>query len=390
MHFNLPRVSGAEIGPDGSTDLAVWLFFQIAAGHIALPILVATFLFAKTVPKHPGVLTVCFTWILSGVFSTLLFYVGEHKGPEPSQGLCIAQASLLGAVPMMTCSALLLLDYRIWRTYDGHDVHIRPESRRQKYIQLVIYVIPFIVFGIFVAIAASLALNHPHRVDREQRYFYCSLDWAPFSTAVAVLSALFCFVAAGLEVLIAVKLSRHWHLLRSEDHLTDEKLSLVLRTSIFTSYLLASSMVNLVSIWVPLGVVPDMLSASVGMALFLIFVSRRVILRAWAFWRRSQAADTSMTTNTTLTLPPKRRYRAYRDSLASSSIPTLSRTGSQTLGSFAGRSSQTLTMQDYGYGYSEFKGPGQGVQVIGRPEEAFKHIKIQPDKPRTTISTWGF
>lgn len=146
------------------------------------------------------------------------------------------------------------------------------------------------------------------------------------------------------------------------------------------------------------------------MALFLIFVSRRVsdpsfsrlmyhtqqkfpaqvILRAWAFWHRSQVADTSMATDTNLTVPPKRRYRAYRDSLASSSIPTLSRTGSHTLGSFAGRSSQTLTMQDYGYGYSEFKGPGQGVQVIGRPEEAFTHIKIQPDKPRTTISTWGF
>lgn len=94
MHFNLPRtsftvalihcyvfrlpascsvgISGAEIGPDGPTDLAVWIFFQIAAGHITLPILVATFLFAKTVPKHPAVLTVCFTWILSGVFSTLL------------------------------------------------------------------------------------------------------------------------------------------------------------------------------------------------------------------------------------------------------------------------------------------------------------------------------
>ena len=29
------------------------------------------------------------------------FYVGEHKGPEPGRGLCIAQASLLEAVPPM-------------------------------------------------------------------------------------------------------------------------------------------------------------------------------------------------------------------------------------------------------------------------------------------------
>ena len=29
------------------------------------------------------------------------FYVGEHRGPEPDRHLCVAQASLLGAVPIM-------------------------------------------------------------------------------------------------------------------------------------------------------------------------------------------------------------------------------------------------------------------------------------------------
>ena len=118
-------VTEDELGASAPADLAGWLFFQIAAGHVALPILLATFLFAKTVPTHPAVVTICITWILSGVFSTLLcvvwpfdlhcpsesmltaisnnfrFYVGQHKGPEPSRGLCIAQASLLGAVPIM-------------------------------------------------------------------------------------------------------------------------------------------------------------------------------------------------------------------------------------------------------------------------------------------------
>ena len=65
-------ITEEEIGPQGPTDLAAWLFFQIAAGHIALPVLTATFIFARTVTKIPALIVVCITWILSAVFSTLL------------------------------------------------------------------------------------------------------------------------------------------------------------------------------------------------------------------------------------------------------------------------------------------------------------------------------
>ncbi|PSR70471.1 hypothetical protein PHLCEN_2v13622 [Hermanssonia centrifuga] len=46
--------------------------------------------------------------------------------------------------------------------------------------------------------------------------------------------------------------------------------------------------------------------------------------------------------------------------------------------------------------YYEAKTQGKGVQIIGRPDEAFrrpeevvKNIKSKKDK-RSTISTWGF
>lgn len=61
-----------EIEPHAPTYLAVWLFFQIAAGHVALPILAATLVFAKSVRKVPALVVVCITWIISGISSTLL------------------------------------------------------------------------------------------------------------------------------------------------------------------------------------------------------------------------------------------------------------------------------------------------------------------------------
>ncbi|KIP06202.1 hypothetical protein PHLGIDRAFT_468009 [Phlebiopsis gigantea 11061_1 CR5-6] len=197
------RITEEEIGSHGPTDLAVWLFFQIAAGHIALPILTATFILARTVTKIPALIIVCLTWILSAVFSTLLFYVGEHTGPEPGKGLCIAQASLLGATPLMTCSAVILLAIYVWKTYDDPDlgVDMQPRTRTGKLGKIALHCSPFFILGLFVAIGVTIALKHPERVTRTQEYFYCSLDWPPFTEAVSIISTLLCIVAMGIETL---------------------------------------------------------------------------------------------------------------------------------------------------------------------------------------------
>lgn len=58
--------------PGARTDLAIWFFFEIAANHVGLPILVATFFFAKTVRRDPTLINMCITWIIAGIASCLL------------------------------------------------------------------------------------------------------------------------------------------------------------------------------------------------------------------------------------------------------------------------------------------------------------------------------
>ena len=62
----------AQNDSDTPTDMAIWLFFQITAGHILLPLLVATSLFARGLPFHPAVVNLCCTWILAAIVSSLL------------------------------------------------------------------------------------------------------------------------------------------------------------------------------------------------------------------------------------------------------------------------------------------------------------------------------
>ena len=61
-----------EIGPNAPTYLAVWLFFQILGSHVLLPLLVATFLLSTAVVRHSTVISLCCTWIIAGIVSSLL------------------------------------------------------------------------------------------------------------------------------------------------------------------------------------------------------------------------------------------------------------------------------------------------------------------------------
>ena len=76
IHIDGCHASGAsqeEIGSGASADLAAWIFFQISAGHILLPVLAATFVLSKKAARSPLVVNVCLTWIISSIVSSLLW-----------------------------------------------------------------------------------------------------------------------------------------------------------------------------------------------------------------------------------------------------------------------------------------------------------------------------
>jgi hypothetical protein len=59
------------VGTSSVALLYLFLFFQLV-DQIFLPVLIATFLLSKTVKRHPTVVNVCMTWIISGITSSLL------------------------------------------------------------------------------------------------------------------------------------------------------------------------------------------------------------------------------------------------------------------------------------------------------------------------------
>jgi hypothetical protein len=108
-----------DIGHNAKALLNTFLVLHISSSHIGLPLLVITFLFSKNAKRHPTVINVCISWILSGISSIMLWvvilmcfqhnltvvlislYAGQNTGPEPGKALCRAQTSLMyGTWPM--------------------------------------------------------------------------------------------------------------------------------------------------------------------------------------------------------------------------------------------------------------------------------------------------
>ncbi|KAH8104776.1 hypothetical protein BXZ70DRAFT_615578 [Cristinia sonorae] len=356
------RITAEQIGPSGTSFLAAWLFFQIAANHVFLFILVITFLFSRSASRHPAVINVCITWIISGIMSSILFYVSNETGVDPQQGICTAQASLISGIAPMTTTALLILVIHLSMSITPFK-HVTTTRWTGFRFNPALLALPYLVFGLFASIGVGLAMQHPDRVNREQRFFYCSLDWPAFTDALTILSTLVCLITVALEVRIWRFLSHNWRNVREGEMGID--VDLITRTSVFTFYFFTSTVINLAANWsqkLQQTAAPDLVSASVGMALFFIFASHKSVLRTWAFWNRRVSSQ-----------PPS--YAPTERTASFLQMPTLEHGETSSSHTFLG--TEPLIKQYYegkvgpqSRGLNN-SGNGGGVTIIRKPEEAF-------------------
>ncbi|KIM89227.1 hypothetical protein PILCRDRAFT_216764 [Piloderma croceum F 1598] len=234
-----------------------FLVLQIIPSHAGLPLLVITFLFSQGAKRHPTLINVCISWIMSGIFSTMLLYAGQSTGPEPDKALCMAQTSLLYGVTPMCAVAILMLVYYVWTCYDSH---------RYK--------------------PTVLATHNPEKVNRSRRFFYCSLDYHPLSNSMSIFTAFICLSATAIEIRIALMLHRNWRGLRKAGKSSGVSVQFIVRILVFGTYIFMSMLFSLATVWDPRSAVPDMYVATIRFAVMLIFGSQPDVWRTWWPWRR--------------------------------------------------------------------------------------------------------
>jgi len=348
------RVTAEQLGSDASRDLAVWLFFQLAADHVLLPLLVATLLLSRNITRRPTVVNVCCTWIIAGVASALLLYVGEETGPEPGQSLCIAQSALLSGVLPMTSVACLALVYDNWSSIKPTAVQARRKVHPGYIVTAFLLCAPYLALALFVAIGAKLGAEYRDKVDRDQHFFYCAVDLTPFIASVALFSVLVSLAAVGLYAHLILKLCRNRNTLRRPGQTDDVNIAFLVRVGVYALYMLTATVANLVLLGDEQTVFPDMFIASVGMAVFLIFGSQRELIQAWRFWRRPVRNPRTIPASPVM---PRAPFPSF-------DLDLMKRTDSDV-----SEKARLEALRNY---YSaRVRGEGVGVQIIERPEDAF-------------------
>ncbi|KAH8109769.1 hypothetical protein DFH11DRAFT_903007 [Phellopilus nigrolimitatus] len=279
-----------ETDPDAKVDLALWFFFQIAADNIALPILVSTFLFAKKVKRTPALINMCITFIIAGVSSSLLLYAGKESGEEPGHVLCAAQTSLLyGVLPII-------------KEAEGTS-----RSYIARFSQVTLLIIPYLGFLGFTLSTSIVSVLKRHellltptfkqisaqnidKVNRARRFFYCSIKHEPLTNAIGLFTAVVCLLSVMLEIHVAICIWRVFRALEVDNNPSGRGLDrqLIVRLFVFTGYLLVALAFSAASVKTPKTAVPDIFSASIGMAVFLVFGTHPDVLRVWAFWLPSR------------------------------------------------------------------------------------------------------
>ncbi|KAI0822324.1 hypothetical protein BC628DRAFT_1421992 [Trametes gibbosa] len=276
------RVDAGELGSNAHTDLVIWFVLKIGGDQILLPLLVATFLLSRTIARHPVMVNVCCTWICAGIISSLLLYAHQQTGPEPDKALCIAQAVLISPVPPMTSVAALALVYHTWSTFRLSALKTPTGLKASKQCRLqtiMLLAAPYVTHMCFAAGALHISLQDPSRVSRTRRFFYCSVDFDPFSNAMALFTAAVCLVATMLEVHLIVMLSRNWRALRRAKLGTGINIQLLVRVGIFVCYVFCGMIVMIATVFSPQSILPDMFAASVGTAFWVVFATQPDVLR---------------------------------------------------------------------------------------------------------------
>ncbi|KAJ4491433.1 hypothetical protein C8J55DRAFT_504214 [Lentinula edodes] len=290
------REDQRELGTSAVPLLNVWIYFNLVSNVILLPILVLTFMLSKRVTKrHPSLINVCMTWILSGIFSLLLFFGGRAKptDPDPNSALCITQTSLLyGILPMWSVAVFILMYFILGIiSADG-----RASSVSRSKMTLMLGA-PYIAQFCFSIATLVISLKYPKNVTREHKVFYCALKYPPLSDAMSIFTFIMCLGIIMIKLRICVLLFRRCRGMRRNGQSIVVDLQLLVRVIIFGAFVFLGMFVDVVSMFSQRSIAPDLYAATAGTVVFLVFGSQADVLRVWSFWRRDHSPQVSPTSS---------------------------------------------------------------------------------------------
>ncbi|KAJ6449606.1 hypothetical protein C8R47DRAFT_1221975 [Mycena vitilis] len=192
----------------------------------------------------------CVTWFIYATSFTLLLYFGKQTGPEPPIQLCVIQAGFVYGTPVMTSMAGLAFVLHLWLSLEKGSSRSATSNRAERWRFMLLLASPYLLFLVFSTAMVVLGSRNPAAVSRSRYLFYCTIN-LPSVNAVPGTSAFIMFMVLVFEVLIALKLYRHYKVFKTLDRTPHNgpPLHLFVRIGIFSGYSLLALVLSLFSKW---------------------------------------------------------------------------------------------------------------------------------------------
>ncbi|OBZ66316.1 hypothetical protein A0H81_13851 [Grifola frondosa] len=264
------RSDSSITGDQQHAELKVFLTFQFLGGAGLLAVLL-TAIFDPKIYRHFTWLNFCITWIIYSISYTLLAFTGKQTSPEPpAYPLCLAQASLIYAAPVLVASSTFALVLQLWFTLSSAlSPPVKGNDRGGRYWirNALLLVLPYVAWFAVVIAILVVGSTHPDTVRRAGGLVYCVINTGTPGNIVAIFVAAVMFVMIIFDIYIGVVLYRNWRALR----VSSVSLLLAARSSSLSavSYFAGNTIIALMPF-----------------IAFLVFGTQRDILRVWTFQRR--------------------------------------------------------------------------------------------------------
>ncbi|KDN49674.1 hypothetical protein RSAG8_01739, partial [Rhizoctonia solani AG-8 WAC10335] len=260
----------------------IYFTFQLF-GFVTLPLLTLTFLFCPSVKRHPTLPNNTFLWTLSSLGSSLLLFTRQLDGPNPSRALCQAQSAIMLAQPPGMSAAALTVVWKVWSlTWSVRTNAVI--SKEPAWLSITLLGSPWVVWIGLSAIFAATQANS--RVYRSA--FYCTSDNPTLGLVSSILAAVFlilCFLFQAWTVILVYRRYRKSKRLGRAE-VGDVSVPFLARIIAFALFVLVALALSFVAAITTFALeAPDIIIASIGVIIFLIFASQEDVLVAWRIMR---------------------------------------------------------------------------------------------------------
>jgi hypothetical protein len=263
----------------------IWLFIGLHVfGCVGITAILCTVLASRNIYRYPTWINLAISWIFSSFSYNLLLITGQQSKEVPDYGLCLTQATLIYATPVLCVFTTLALVIQIWQhssTLCGVECF--------KLSPTFLLVMPYALALLVVAEVILMGIEMPWNVQKEFGLYCGIINGIPgkVSSGLAMLAIIVSFIIEGRTVFL---LCHNRRILRGIASTCSSNFSIgmVVRVALFS---IGGVFVIIIASIFILNVNDAQNAANISLAsmpaLFVVvFGTQEDILKVWIFWRK--------------------------------------------------------------------------------------------------------